>query len=51
MDEPTSDREFNNRERKPYRVSVPVWASIVIAVVVLVVSAVALSPKKPTPVK
>ena len=31
--------------------SVPVWASVVIAVVVLVVSAVALSPKKPTPVK
>jgi hypothetical protein len=51
MDEPRSDPEFDNRERKPYRVSVPVWASVVIAVVMLVVSAVALSPKKPTPIK
>jgi type VI protein secretion system component VasF len=50
MDDPTiSDREYHERRRTPTRVRLPLWASVAITVVVLVVAAVKLQPKTAAP--
>jgi len=41
-----SDREFHKRMRRPYRVRLPLWASLLLTVVVLVGAATALKPKR-----
>ena len=46
MDEPLSDTQIHERKRTPYGVHLPVWASVLITIVVLVGAAAKLAPKK-----
>jgi hypothetical protein len=46
MDEPTTESEVHTPKRKPYRINVPMGASIVIAIVVLAIAAATLKPKR-----